>query len=444
MKNNPKISIIVPVYNAEKFIRECLDSLLRQSYENIEILCVNDGSKDSCPEILDSYAEKDNRVVVFHQENKGPAEARNLALRNASGEYLMFCDSDDTYEHNMCEEMYKAVAENNVDFAMCDANIIEFDNNHGRDRGTIDYHHLKYNGKVILTGWLKSRINVLLWNKIFKLSLIREKNINFPTGYECDDNAFIWQYLSCSNSFYGIQKKLYNYKLLSNSIMGSIYSGKKAVKVFDRIYATKYALESMGKDINNNLWMLIVIENGLHYALKHLNYRKRIKYLKESRNHLLPFFSDEDIRSFSLLRNLMKRKYRKVSNKIIPGKKHKLFGKVKTDNKIKKFFLGIPYLEKVKGRNHDKTYLFGLRINKKDKTNQLIAQRLEQIEHKFYYHDLYCKLKDPVNISDDKRYTVCFDCLYDKGQEAIDAYSVFQYLQENKIPSKYCIKRQCA
>ena len=120
----------MPVYNAERFLPDTIASLLVQTHKNIEILCINDGSVDRSMEILNHFSQQDSRIRVFNQKNSGPAAARNLGLANATGEYLMFCDADDTYEPEMCEVMLRALIENDVDFAMCDANVIEYDDNH--------------------------------------------------------------------------------------------------------------------------------------------------------------------------------------------------------------------------------------------------------------------------------------------------------------------------
>ena len=245
MNNNAKISIIMPVYNAESFLPDTIAGLLVQTHKNIEILCINDGSVDRSMEILNHFSQQDSRIRVFNQKNSGPAAARNLGLANATGEYLMFCDADDTYEPEMCEVMLRALIENDVDFAMCDANVIEYDENHCRGQLVIDYHNIRYIDKVRLIPWMKIHVNVLLWDKIFKMSIIRENKLSFPTGYECDDNAFVWQYLCFSNSFYGINRALYNYKILNNSIMGRIYHGKKVARLFDRIYAIQFTLNFM-------------------------------------------------------------------------------------------------------------------------------------------------------------------------------------------------------
>ena len=104
MKQGKKISIIVPIYNVEKYLPGCIDSILKQTYENMEIILVDDGSPDNCPAICDEYEKKDTRIRVIHQKNSGLSGARNTGIDNAQGEYLIFVDSDDTVEPTMVEE----------------------------------------------------------------------------------------------------------------------------------------------------------------------------------------------------------------------------------------------------------------------------------------------------------------------------------------------------
>ena len=110
-----KISIIVPVYNTEPYLEQCLDSIINQTLEDIEIICVNDGSTDNSLSILEEYASKDNRIRIINQENKGQGFARNNGLKNVNGEYVLFVDSDDWIELNTCEALYKKVNELDLD-----------------------------------------------------------------------------------------------------------------------------------------------------------------------------------------------------------------------------------------------------------------------------------------------------------------------------------------
>ena len=117
--NQPKVSVIIPVYNTEKYLRECLDSVVNQTLRDIEIICVDDGSTDASPEILRKYAEKDSRVQVFTQEKSNAGAARNVGLSKAAGEYLAFLDSDDYYELSMLEHMLACAQERAADVVVC-------------------------------------------------------------------------------------------------------------------------------------------------------------------------------------------------------------------------------------------------------------------------------------------------------------------------------------
>lgn len=110
-----KVSIVIPVYNAELYISRCLDSIINQTYTDLEIICVNDGSKDNSLQILKKYQEKDERIFVIDKENAGVSEARNDAIKRSSGQYITFVDSDDWLEKDAIELMYKALIENNAD-----------------------------------------------------------------------------------------------------------------------------------------------------------------------------------------------------------------------------------------------------------------------------------------------------------------------------------------
>lgn len=118
--NNPLVSIIVPIYNAEKYIHECIDSLLAQTYTNIEVILVDDGSPDNCGKICDDYAAKDNRVKVIHQQNVGVSVARQTGIDNASGEYSIHADPDDWVEPNMIEELVAKAKVDDADMVICD------------------------------------------------------------------------------------------------------------------------------------------------------------------------------------------------------------------------------------------------------------------------------------------------------------------------------------
>ncbi|MBP3615593.1 MAG: glycosyltransferase [Alphaproteobacteria bacterium] len=190
------ISIIMPVYNREKFLDRSVGSLISQTFKDIEIILVDDGSVDNSGKILDNFAKQDSRVKVFHQKNSGPATARNVGLDNATGEYIMFCDSDDAYEPNMCEVMYKTICEKRADLILCSAK---------NEYGT-ELYKFKKNLSIV-----DVFSDVVLWNKIFKKSLIDKYNIRFPDGYLSDDDYFTFVYACVSKKYYFTNKVSYFY-----------------------------------------------------------------------------------------------------------------------------------------------------------------------------------------------------------------------------------------
>ncbi len=244
MAKNPLISIIIPVYNAEKYIEKCLSSLLAQTYSNIEILCTNDCSTDNSASIIQEMQKKDSRIKLFqHKTNKGPATARNTGLDNASGEYIMFCDNDDSYKPNMCEKMLNTILEQDVDLVTCRANI----ENTYLDKPLADYVNSQPIGRYHLCDKMKCHLNVLLWNKIYKKSLIDKYEIRFPDGVSGEDDAFCCNYGAVAETYYGLEDKLYDYVLRKSSFTFTIGRGKASEKRFDKIRIIEFIYNFMEK-----------------------------------------------------------------------------------------------------------------------------------------------------------------------------------------------------
>lgn len=233
----PLISIILPIYNAEKYIERALKSLINQNYKNIEILCIDDGSKDNSYNIIKEF--KDERIKLFRQENSGPAKARNVGLSNSKGEYIMFCDADDWYGTNMCELMLETIIKQNVDFVICGCNIVDTYNTSIRSKEEFNYFKLKFNGYCNIGIYEFLMLNSMLWNKIFKKKIIDEYNIKFIDGYEHDDYNFFYKYLCCSNHFYSIYNKIYNYEISNPQSVMSLYftNNIKPEKKLDFLYS---------------------------------------------------------------------------------------------------------------------------------------------------------------------------------------------------------------
>lgn len=177
----PKISVIVPVYNAEKHLRKCLDSLVCQTCDSIEIIIVNDGSKDSSQQIIDEYQDKYAQIKAYKKENSGIADTRNFALSKISGEYFGFLDSDDYTDITMYQKMYEKAKEKDADVVVSNFNWVTSKDIKLYEEGPYDI------GKPMMV-----HLFATLWNKIYKTSFIKEVNIKFPSGNRYEDACFLY------------------------------------------------------------------------------------------------------------------------------------------------------------------------------------------------------------------------------------------------------------
>lgn len=224
----PKVSVIVPVYNVENYLRECLDSLLNQTLHDIEILCVEDCSTDNSLKILEEYAKKDNRIVIIkHKKNSGLSAARNTAIKHATAPYIMNCDSDDMFDLTACEKMYNAVTQNNVDIAICGIEVFYETETpqHIKDSDKL-YYAIKEKGNKRLDDNLINKINASFCNKIVSCDLIKKHKIEFPVGLNYEDAYFYFVYMPWVNKAFFISENLYKYRRRANSIMSETFSGK--------------------------------------------------------------------------------------------------------------------------------------------------------------------------------------------------------------------------
>lgn len=215
----PSISIIVPIWNTEKYLRRCLTSLVKQTEKNIEIVCVNDGSPDNSLEIIKEFAARDPRIKVVDQKNQGVAVARNVGLQNATGKYIMWCDSDDEYLPTMCEKMLKAIETQKVDMVVSAINVINDEVDDKLTGGVEEYVRLKFSGKQTVNWNLIVHTDVSLPSKIMKKSLIDKYDMRFPDGLHFEDAYFFDQYFTASKEVYYMDEKLYRYHRNNDSIM---------------------------------------------------------------------------------------------------------------------------------------------------------------------------------------------------------------------------------
>lgn len=225
-----KVSVIVPVYNVEKFLPECLDSLKNQTLREIEIICVNDGSPDNSQEILNGYAAEDERFIVVSQENGGVAKARNNGINRASGDYIYFFDSDDILMPEHLELMYSQAVKENADIVFND-NFIPFSDTLPLRCNPVT---LFENGVYQVTPEyiLERHKNVTVWSKLYKRSLIVDNNISFPVGCIYEDEYFYFVTMPYAKKVVQCNTGMYYYRQSDGSIVAKAKSQKRCYDIF--------------------------------------------------------------------------------------------------------------------------------------------------------------------------------------------------------------------
>ena len=208
----PVISVIIPVYNAECFLEQCLNSVLNQTLGDIEVICVNDGSSDRSGLILERYQERDSRVIVIHQENQGLSCARNCGLRQAAGEYIGFVDSDDFIAPEMFETLFHRAKAECADIVICDVYL--YDHNTGQLSNYRDqalYEQLS--GQCVSLNSCPALIRQIgAWDRIYRREFLARIGAAFPPGLIYEDAAFTAQTLSKAERVCVIAEKLYYYR----------------------------------------------------------------------------------------------------------------------------------------------------------------------------------------------------------------------------------------
>lgn len=219
-----KISVIVPVYKVEAFLDRCVQSITSQTYKNLEIILVDDGSPDNCPAMCDAWAVKDNRVKVIHKKNGGLSDTRNAGMAIATGELMGFVDSDDWIAPDMYQYLHDLMAGDNSDIAACGAEMVWDDGTPSRmltKSGCCVLNQEEAMQAIIEESWLKQPV----WYKLYKTALIQD--IPFPVGKYHEDVFWSYQAISNAQRISVSDKVCYYYAQRSGSIMGEGYSLKR-------------------------------------------------------------------------------------------------------------------------------------------------------------------------------------------------------------------------
>lgn len=318
----PKVSVIVPVYNVEKYLKKSLDSLINQTLQELEIIIVNDGSTDGSKNIIEEYVGKcKNNIKYLEKENGGLSEARNYGIQYATGEYIAFLDSDDYVELDIYEKMYKKAKEENSDYVECDF-IWEYPKKQKIDIGII-YH----NKKEMLVN-----ARVVAWNKLIRREIIQRNKIEFPKGLRYEDIEFFYKVLPHLNKISFVKEPLIHYIQRDTSI--SNVQNERTKEIFEVLenvleyYKNNDLYEEYEQEIEYTYTRLLLC-SSLFRMVKIKNKKIRKRLLQQTWDLLNERFPKW--RKNKILRdnNSMKNLYIKSINKISYKFYCKIFSMIK-------------------------------------------------------------------------------------------------------------------
>lgn len=215
---NDLVSIIVPIYNVEKYLNRCIESIVRQKYKCLEIILVDDGSPDQCPHICDEWCKKDSRIRVIHKSNGGLSDARNAGVSIATGEYIAFVDSDDWIHELYVEQLYRAVKEYNVGISACDVRWVHTEiHNNISSNPVVQVYETEQALNTLINGKI---FRAVVWNKLYHRDLLYGEQ--FEIGRYHEDEFFTYRILGKVQKMAFINEELYYYFQREGSIMNSI------------------------------------------------------------------------------------------------------------------------------------------------------------------------------------------------------------------------------
>ena len=293
----PAISVIVPVYKVEEYVKPCINSILAQSFTDFELILVDDGSPDQCGVICDSFAEKDSRIIVIHKENGGLSDARNKGIDIAKGEYLTFIDSDDLIHRDYLKTLYTLITDNNADISACRFENFFDDQSIYKDKGFTSGSDLFIcDGKTACLSYynMTGSIDIMAWGKLYRSSLFSD--LRFPYGRINEDEGTVPLALYKAHKYVGTDRKLYFYRFRSDSIMNRPFTSKR----FDGVACTQICIDyftdnkedhlvkkaSDYRDIINSKLIIEAISKNAKKQIPKQYQSGELKALKILRTHL--------------------------------------------------------------------------------------------------------------------------------------------------------------
>ena len=328
----PEVSVIVPIYNAEIYIKKCVDSIISQLFNNIEIILVNDGSTDKSGLICDEYAKKDIRIKVIHKNNEGVAMARNEGMKLATGKYFVFIDSDDYVENDYIEILYNAMVVKDVDLVLSGYKKVALENNKIIDEyvkldrlmSTEQFlnHIHEYLEKMLIQGPC---------SKIFKRNIIEENNIKFPNNMSFgEDTIFVYSYIEKCKNIFNICHAPYNYLVHKNNSLSSKAIGNK-LEIFIFIneklmnLLSKYnAINEKNKEyINSNICNQLIYLDEDFVSGENIDKLRRLNEVVNNNVVINSFINSKRTDfQYKIIKSLMLRKKIRYINLFYNVKKH--------------------------------------------------------------------------------------------------------------------------
>jgi glycosyltransferase involved in cell wall biosynthesis len=310
----PKLSIIVPVYKVEKYLRKCLDSILAQTFKDFEVIVINDASPDNSQIIIDEYKKKDSRIIsIINKENSGIGKTRNIGLGIAKGKYITFVDSDDWIEKEMYQEMLDTMVSNTADAIEC--NINRTDKNNLQIKNLIPSSKTKITTRKYINYLIENKLAAMVWNKIYKTEIIKNYKIKFIEEKKAyhEDLLFNISYMRQVNLLITINKPFYNYTIRPDSISQRISS----YSIETNILIINYYIENNKNHFGFNndfiyfssVMLPVIIYPTMGVILNTKDFKKKaVDEIKKIRRNDL---------TFSVIKNYLKNKNLPYKHRII-------------------------------------------------------------------------------------------------------------------------------
>ena len=297
------ISVIIPVYKVEKYLEKCIESIIKQTYTNLQIILVDDGSPDNCGKICDEYAKKDSRIEVIHKANGGLSDARNVGINRANGRYIGFVDSDDYIKEDMYEKLINLIKEYNADVSICNLYDVidgkEYVRN--KDNGIHEYSRIDILKEILLD----KNIQSYAWNKLYKKELFDE--IKYPIGKKYEDIGTTFYLFEKCNKIVVTSEPEYYYLKRADSLVNNVTESTildYTEIIIQRYLYIKQNIEELRKYNNYYLTKTLITANNDIKTLKNVSEKMKERYnelyylvcdiIKNNREDIKEFFDDSN------------------------------------------------------------------------------------------------------------------------------------------------------